>query len=72
MHDPVLADLLSALDEAPTRPAPVPSAALATAQERLVRARALLGHGVAESAYLAFARHLTPRTAPTTPVAASA
>ena len=78
MRDPILADLVSALDRAPVRPAPVPAPALATAQARLAAARAVLGNAVAESAYLAFARHLAPAAASpaltavrTTPVAAA-
>ena len=72
MRDPLLAELVSALDAAPVRPAPVPAPALAAAQARLAAARALLGNAVAESAYLAFARHLAPVPTRTAPFAASA
>ena len=72
MRDPLLAELVSALDRAPVRPAPVPAPALMAAQARLAAARALLGNVVAESAYLAFARHLTPVPTRTAPIAARA
>jgi len=71
MRDPILAELVSALDRAPVRPAPVPAPALATAQARLAAARAVLGTAVAESAYLAFARHLAPTPTRSAPVVAA-